>query len=362
MSKNLNKLKEEKMAVETEKMHVESDLQIANGLEKGDENRYKMVVSEILETQNKKFNDEATKPILDTVSKLEENIKEKITKLQLQNEEHETKFNTNMENMSETTKNMMQETSVLSDVLKNSKKRGKHAEIGLERIFEMSHMVKDVHYVAQPTNEEGQRPDFIVKLPENKNIVIDSKAPLDALWESYNTDDEKEKEKALDKHVSAVKTHINELEKRDYTKNNISSLEYVIMVVPEYALLPALEQENKLIEYALEKHVILSTHSTLMVLLRTVELLWKQSEMSNSVKEIGELTTEVYDQLYKFTTHYTKTGKELKEAVEFYNKGVSSLDSKVLPKLKKLSELSSTTKEIKAIPMVDKAIKQFPEN
>lgn len=349
-SRKLNKLKEEKM-------NVESELKVIQGLDKGYEDKYKVVVSEILKTQNETFKTEATQPVLETMSSLKENI----NNLQVQTAKYEEKFTANMENMSETTKNMMQETSVLSDVLKNSSKRGRYAEIEIERIFKMSNMIKGIHYTTQQTNEAGQRPDFTVKLSDDKHIIIDSKAPLDALRESYEIDDESEKATALKKHVLAVKNHIKDLEKRDYTKNNMSTLEYVVMVVPEYALLPALEQENKLVEYALEKHVILATHSTLMVLLRTVELMWKQNELSSSVKEIGELTTEVYSQIHEFTTHYQKTGKELEDAVKSYNSGVNSLHNKVIPDTKKLAELSSSTKKLPEITMIDKAVKQLPE-
>ena len=111
-----------------EKMDAESKLQIANGLAEGSEDRYKIIVADIIKTQNEAFKTEATRPVIDTVSTLNENI----AKLQLQNEKHVTEFNADMTNMSETAKDMMRETSVLSDVLKSSQKRGRHAEIGLE--------------------------------------------------------------------------------------------------------------------------------------------------------------------------------------------------------------------------------------
>ena len=351
MSKKVTILREEKM-------HAESELQIAKGLAEGSEDRYKIIAADIIKAQNEAFKTEATRPVIDTVSTLNENI----AKLQLQNAEHISKFNTNMENMSKTAREMMQETGVLSDVLKSSQKRGRHAEIGLERIFEMSNLVKGMHYTAQQTSETGQRPDFVVKLSEDRNIIIDSKAPLEALWESYDTDDETKKAEALNKHVAAVKKHITVLAKRDYAGNRASTLEYVVMVVPEYALLPALGHEEGLMEYALEHHVILVTHSTLMVLLRTVELMWKQSEMVENVKEIGDLSSDVYDQLCKFTSYYAKTGKELEDAVKAYNSGVGSLDSKVLPKTKKLAEISSSTKKMPEVTMINRAIKQLPED
>ena len=351
MSKKITVLREEKM-------DAESKLQIANGLAEGSEDRYKIIVADIIKTQNEAFKTEATRPVIDTVSTLNENI----AKLQLQNEKHVTEFNANMANMSETAKDMMRETSVLSDVLKSSQKRGRHAEIGLERIFEMSNLIKGVHYTTQQTSETGQRPDFVVKLSEDRNVIIDSKAPLEALWESYDTEDEIKKTEALNRHVTAVKKHITTLDKRDYTGNQASTLEYVVMVVPEYALLPALGHEEGLIEYALERHVILATHSTLMVLLRTVELMWKQSEMTESVKEIGDLSLDVYEQLCKFTSYHAKTGKELEDAVKAYNSSVGSLDSKVLPKTKKLAEISSSTKKMPEVTVINRAVKQLPKD
>ena len=343
--------------VNNAKMTAESELQVLKGLNEGHDERYKMIAMQIIKSQNDAFKAETTSPMMNTVSTLSDAIKD----LQKENAEHKTRFTSDMENLSKTANNMMRETSVLSDVLKNSQKRGRYAEIGLERVFEMSNLIKGVHYTTQETIETGQRPDFVVKLSNDRHVIIDSKAPLDALWDSYDTDDESVKSEALNRHVTAVKQHVSTLAKRDYTGNRASMLEYTIMVVPEYALLPALKHEGELIEYALDKHVILVTHSILMVLLRAIELVWKHSELADNVKEIGDMSTEVYEQLCNFTTHYLKTGKSLDEAVKAFNKGTQSWEKNVLPKTEKLVEISSSTKKLSDVSSINRVVKQISD-
>ena len=341
-----------------ENIRLTTELNVLKGIESGAEDKYKTMASVVFKEQNEMFKTEAATPVMNTV----ETLKNIIDELSLQNEKHSTEFNTHMENMSRANREMMLKTSAISDVLKNPQKRGRHVEIGLERIFEMSNLVKGIHYNTQRVTESGQRPDFVVSLSEDRVIIIDSKAPLDALLESFDADDEATKAEALDKHVSAVKNHITMLSKRKYSEKIGSALEYVVMVVPEYALLPALERNEGLVEFALNHKVILVTHSTLMVLLKTVDLMWKQGEMADRVREIGKISTDVYDRLSKFASYYANTGKGLEDAIKNYNNGVGSWTNRVLPKARELKAIGHTTKEMPKLQPIDRALRPLPED
>ena len=348
-------VKNQKLA--DENIRLQTELNISKGLADGTKEKYDDMAASVFREQTESFKTEATAPVINTVNTLRENIDQLMRK----NEAQSATFTANMENMAKANNEMMKNTSIISDVLKNSQKHGRHAEIGIERIFEMSNLIKGIHYNTQQVTDSGQRIDFVVKLSEDRIIIIDSKAPLSALLESFDADDEATKTNALDRHVAAVKKHITDLSKQEYPEQAGSTLEYVIMVVPEYALLPALERESEIVVFALKHNVILATHSTLMVLLRTVELMWKQSEMTDRIKNIGVLSTDVYERLCKFTTHYANTGKGLEDAIKKYNEGVGSWTSRVIPKAKELSTIGSTTKKLTDVKPVDRALRPLPE-
>ena len=339
-------------------MNLRAELKVARGLVDGMEGKYKDMADSVFREQNESFKMEATGPVIRVVDAL----KASMEGMQRNSEAQRAEFNANMKNMSSINSEMMSRTSAISDVLKNPQKRGRHAEIGLERIFEMSNLTKGIHYTTQRVTEGGQRPDFVVRLSEDRVIVIDSKAPLDSLLEAFDTDDDAEKAEALDRHVMAVRQHITTLARRRYSEKVGSMLEYVIMVVPEYALLPALERQAGLVEFALKNNVILVTHSTLMVLLRTVDLMWKQSEMADRVRNIGKITIDMYERICVFASHYANTGKGLEDAIRHYNDGVGSWTSRLLPKARELAEIGHTAREMPDVRPVDHARRALPED
>ena len=268
-------------------------------------------------------------------------------------------FDTSMKHMATATDKLVKDTRALSDVLKSSQKRGRHAEMGLERVFEMSNLTKGIHYDTQYVSGDG-KPDFVVNLSEDRSIIVDSKAPLNSLWEAFDTDDEAAKSDALNRHATAVRSHANSLSKKEYWDSPKSSLDYVVMVMPEYALLPALDRDGGLIEYALAKHVVLMTPSTLMILLRAVDLMWKQSRMASTVKEIGALSADLHTRLSKFAEHYNRTGKGLEDAVRRYNDGIGSWSRRVLPAANKLAEAGAVAGDMTNLKPVEGAPGRLP--
>lgn len=247
---------------------------------------------------------------------------------------------------------LVKNTKVIADVLANSHKRGQYSEITIERILQMSGFEKGKHYDTQPSMEDGKA-DFVVHLPDDRDIILDSKAPLAALQKSAAADDEATRSHYMKEHLSAVRKHIKELSNKKYWKGNKSVLECVIMVVPEYALLPAMEQDEDLIEYAWKHHIVLATQSILMVLLRAVDIIWKQNSMSDAMKEIGKLSADLHGRLVTFEGHYAKTGEVMAKAVEHYNSGVGSWDSRVVPAAEKLAQAGGTIDRLAKGKVVD---------
>ncbi len=283
---------------------------------------------------------EATDPMLEPLSEMMNKLDERMEKIVGQYAENK-----------QVTTELVKSTKDISEVLTSSQKRGQYSEITIEKVLQMSGFEKGKHYNTQHTTDAG-RLDFIVHLPDNRNVILDSKAPLDALQKSIAAEDENHKSYYMDEHVKAVKGHIRSLSNKEYWKGN-ESLECVILVMPEYALLPALEKDSKLTEYAWGNKVVLATQSVLMVLLRAVNIIWKQNEMADTVKDIGKLSAELYSKLNTFGKHYVKTGDALGKAIKNYNDSVGSWDSRLMPAAEKLAQAGATIDELPEAKSID---------
>ena len=297
-----------------------------------------------LREQTESFKSTTVDPMNNMMKELRERIDELSTQNAVTNETFANKFDSMMSVAGE----LRSTTNGLSDVLKSSQKRGRHAEISIERIFELAGLTKDVDYETQPVRD-GKKPDFVVHFSNDQTIIIDSKAPLDALWREIDSDDEAIKSGAMDEYVRAIKGHVKTLSGKEYWEGDTSSLDYVVMVMPEYALFPILDHKDKIMEYAMDSRVVLVTPSTLMMLLRTVKLMWRQNEMAGTVKKIVELSVNLHGRMSVFAGHYQKTGKVLEDVVKFYNKGVSSWNSRLLPAADTLAAVGAAVKDMPEI-------------
>ena len=316
---------------------------------------------DITELSNKiiaQNNDEFKKNATDPINTMVRDLNEKIEKMTTENATNKTSFEANMQNMVESTKQLLKDTKIISEVMKNPLKHGRHAELGLERVFELSDLVKDVHYHVQESTESG-KPDFIITLSEGRSFIVDSKAPLSALWNAYDTNDESIKSTELDKHVYNVKQHIKLLSKKEYWESKESSIEYVIMVMHEYALMPALDRYSELIEHALEKRVILVTPSTLMVLLNAVMLMWREKDLEQKIKSIGEEYSNIHKRLNKFAEYYNKTGGKLTDVISSYNSGIQSWNKFILPGANKITE-AGLAKDMQDLNIIEKTPNRLP--
>ena len=336
-------------------IRFEAEINLAKSSEMDAPTMAKAIASDINKEQNTSFKATTIDPITGMIEKLQT----KINDLEKQNASDREAFDVEIKNMLSKTTELAKGTKSLSDVLKSSQKRGKHAEIGLERVFEMSGLTKGVHYDTQSIGTDGT-PDFVIHISDDRSIIVDSKSPLESLWNAFETDDDATKTDLLKKHAQAVKGHILKLSNKEYWNDQEQSLDYVVMVMPEYAMLPALEQDNKLAEYALSKRIVLVTPSTLMLLLRAVKLMWRQTQLSSTVKEITNVSVQLHERMNKFANHYNKTGKDLTETVNSYNNAIKSWNSRILPAATKLIDVTASADDIEKLKSIRDVPKQLP--
>ncbi|AAD19119.1 hypothetical protein CpB1019 [Chlamydia pneumoniae TW-183] len=253
-------------------------------------------------------------------------------------------------------KKLEHETHVLTDILKHPGSRGRWGEIQLERILELAGMLKYCDYDSQTTSAQGAfRADIIIRLPQDRCLIIDAKAPIS---DSYFSVEEIDKGDLVDK----IKEHIKTLKSKSYWEKFHQSPEYVILFLPGESLFnDAIRLAPELMEIGASSNVILSSPLTLLALLKTIAYMWKQENLQKQIQEVSLLGKELHRRLQVVFTHFQKIGKNLNQTVQSYNDMTSSFQYRVLPTLRKFEGLeTSSSHQIEEPTPIESLATSFP--
>lgn len=251
------------------------------------------------------------------------------------------------------------ETNKLSRSLRASNVRGQWGEMQLRRVVELAGMVEYCDFVTQATvsGADGRhRPDLIIKLPNERVLVIDAKAPLQAYLEAIDAPTEELKALKFKEHAKQVKKHLSDLSDKAYWESFAQTPEFVVLFLPGESFFgAALEADPQLIEYGAGKKVLMATPTTLIALLRAVALGWREQVMHEHAQKICELGKSLHERLATMCEHFGKLKKAIDGSVDAYNKVVGSFEGRVLPSARRFEELGvAGTQEIDLLEPIEK--------
>ncbi len=286
-------------------------------------------------------------------------LQEELVRLQTQNTEMEKErvgayegLRRHIKELGEKTESLSSRTTALSTALTTSgQARGNWGEVKLRRLFEMAGLSEHVNFMEQVTLENGLRPDFVVVLPEEGVIPIDSKAVGEKYLEAVETEAGPVQDELLLKHAKSMRTRITELSSKAYQESIEGNFDHVVMFVPSEAMAAAaFNVDPDLMEYAMSKAVLVTTPVTMLGLLRTVALYWQQHALAEGAREIYEVSREFYKRVTTMVEHFSKVGGHLEKATAAYNDTLRSYRSRVLPQGRRLDDLKVSDTLQQALP------------
>jgi DNA recombination protein RmuC len=300
-----------------------------------------------------------TKSLLDPVATQMNELRNAVTSLQ----SNYTNTVGVTETISKQIDTLNQTTSALQSALKSTSARGAWGEQQLRNVIELAGMLPYCDFFEQTTvtsNDRTQRPDAVIKLPNDGCVVIDSKTPLDSYLKAQETSDPTLRQQLLSEHAKALAGHAKVLADKKYWEQFNRSPEYVIMFIPgESFLADALRSDSSLLEVAMRSRVLIASPVNLLALLLAVAKGWQAFQIAEHAEKIAALGRELYERVDTVLESVEKTGRGLESAISAYNKMVGSIEGRMLATLRKFKDAGVTSSELTEISNIDSAPRQI---
>ena len=329
---------------------------------------FKNIANEILEEKSKKFTDQNKVNLDQLLKPLGEKItdfEKKVEEANKDNLQRNTALDVEIKSLKDLNLKITKEAENLTKALKGeSQTRGSWGELILESILEKSGLENGREYFIQETfkSEDGKRfrPDVVVRLPDKKNIVIDSKVSLVSYDKYVNTEDDEEKQRHLKAHIASIRGHVKDLNNKSYQQlYKLDNLDYVLMFIPiEPSFLLAIQNDPQLYDDAHDRNIIIVSPTNLIATLRTIASIWKQEYQNQNAFEIARQGGALYDKFVALVEELVKVGLNIKKTQSSYEDAMNKLTTgkdNLIRKTERLKELGAKTSKKQDERMVDRA-------
>lgn len=357
------------------KQQIEHFEKQAHEQEKHLREQFENLASKIMDEKSKKFVDQNKINLGEILNPLKERIQsfeKKVQESSMESGRWNAALKQQIEGLSRLNEKINQEAENLTKALKgDTKAQGNWGEFILESILERSGLVKGREYVVQESfnDELGKRfqPDVIVNLPENKQVIIDSKVSLVAYERYVSAEDNAEQEAQLKQHILSIRRHVKQLSEKAYQNiEGVDGLDFVLLFVPiESAFSVAVQHDSTLFNDAYEKNIVVVSPTTLIATLRTIANIWKNEYQSQNALEIARQSGNLYDKFVGFTSDLVKVGKAMDTAKGSYEDAMNKLSTgtgNLIGRVEKIKKLGAKASKSLDNKLLDRAGEPEEEN
>ncbi len=303
------------------------------------------------------------RPLHDSLARVDA----KLQQVETQRQGHHQSLTQHLELVANANRLLEKETRNLGQALRSPNARGRWGELQLRRVVELAGMLEHCDFVEQSTlanssdsAASGGRPDLIVRLPGNRCVAIDAKAPLSAYLAASEAPGEAERDEQIALHARHVRRHLEELAGRSYWSKLPGSPEFVVLFLPgEPFFASALESDPELIADGAARRVLLAGPTTLIALLRAIAHGWQQEEMAQNAVAVAQIGRELFDRIVALNEKFGTLGRKLDSAVEAYNQAIGSLESRVHVSARRMAELGvAQSVPLDELPAIDRRARE----
>ncbi|MDR0332131.1 MAG: DNA recombination protein RmuC [Dysgonamonadaceae bacterium] len=342
-----NRALQEKL--ETQKSEIED-------LQKRLTTEFENIATKILKERSAEFSESNHKNLSEILNPLKEKIQlfeKKVDETYDKELRDKISLKEEVRKLTELNARVSEEANNLTKALKGDvKKQGNWGEVILERVLERSGLTRGQEYereeVIEGVENQTQRPDIIIHLPENKHIVIDSKVSLIAYERMISEENDERKEKFLKEHIASMRSHVKLLSEKNYQNAfNINTPDFVLMFLPiEPSFSVAVQHDAELFSYAFDRKIVIVSPTTLLATLRTIASIWKQENQTKNAQEIARLSGMLYDKFVGFSEDLSKIKLNIDRASGAYDDAIKKLKSgngNIIRTAEKIKELGAKT-------------------